>query len=81
MGIKMHQNIFFVHHIFEQAPWQVLADLLVINVRMQNELFYVKVGGSPPLYKSWGGISSLHPHPQPPIICNVVHSTTATDNI
>ena len=42
----MNQNIFFVHHFFEQTPWQVLADLLVINVRMQNELLYVKVGGA-----------------------------------
>ena len=50
MRIKMHQNIFFVHHFFEQTPWQVLAGLLVINVRMQNELLYVKVGGAlPPL--------------------------------
>ena len=46
MRIKMHQNIFFVHHFFEQNPWQVLAGLLVINVRMQNELLYVKVGGA-----------------------------------
>ena len=47
----MHQNIFFVHHFFEQTPWQVFAGLLVINVRMQNELLYVKVGGGalPPL--------------------------------
>ena len=46
MRIKMNQNIFFVHHFFEQTPWQVLADLLVINVRMQNGLLYVKVGGA-----------------------------------
>ena len=69
MRIKMHQNIFFVHHFFKQTPWQVLAGLLVINVRMQNELLYVKVGGlCPPLYKSWGGISPLRPHPQPPML-------------
>ena len=50
MRIKMHQNIFFIHHFFEQTPWQILAGLLVINVRMQNELLYVKVGGPlPPL--------------------------------
>ena len=68
MRIKMHQNIFFVHHFFEQTPWQVLAGLLVINVRMQNELLNVKVGGgSAPLYKSWGAISPLRPHPQPPM--------------
>ena len=63
----MHQTIFFVHHFFEQTPWQVLASLLV-NVRMQNELLYVKVGGSAPFIKVWGGISPLRPHPQPPMV-------------
>ena len=30
-----------------------------------------KVGGAlPPLYKSWGGISPLRPHPQTPKECN-----------
>ena len=58
----MHQNIFFVHHFFEQTPWQVLAGLLVINVRMQNELLYVKVGGlCPPFIKVRGASAPFAP--------------------
>ena len=70
MRIKMHQKNFFVYHFFEQTPWQVLAGLLIINVRMQNELLYVKVGRAlPPLYKRWGGISPF----VPPLsrLCNI----------
>ena len=72
MRIKMHQNNFFVHHFFEQTPWQVLVGLLVINVRMQNELLYVKVGGALPPFIKVGGISPLCPHPQPPMHIDIM---------
>ena len=55
----MDQNIFFVHHFFEQTPWQVLAGLLVINATMQNVLLYVKVGGHQP------------PSPPPSAVCEL----------